>query len=151
MRDEELSWNKGRGVVLKRQPRMEVKTSRKTLSAREVEEMLPAYWPKVQELLRRMEGLVCDAEERSRFKQVFLEVSTKPQFFVDVRKGFHKNIDSTSCKQVKVEYQDKVLLEGFVLALVCLLVRQDWLESYELVDIYDNKVELAWSGVKHAV
>lgn len=146
-----MTWEKGRGVVLRRRKTPEVQTARMLVTAAELERELPDYWQRVREVYGRIVVEVRKQPRLGRFKEVFLETCLRPGFSVDVRKGFHGNIESTSCSAITITYADRIVLEGFTLALVYARIRRDWLESYELLNIFEDQVEISYSGVKHVV
>lgn len=146
------TWERERGIRLKKPKPVVVETARTQVNDHDLETQLPWYWSQVQEILKRVTKEVHESEKRSRFREVFLEVGTRPGFSVDVRKAFHKNIDSVSCElQELFSPKELSILQGFVMALVFWKVRLDWMNTYEIVDIFPDRVEISYSGARHAV
>lgn len=146
------TWERGRGIKLRKAKVADVETARLEIKGTELEKQLPLYWKQVQDILTRVTKQVHESEARTRFREVFLELATQPGFSVDVRKAFHKNLDSVSCELQKVfSSEDAAVLQGFMLALVFWQVRRSWMETYEILNIFPDRVEISYSGVPHAV
>lgn len=135
-------------IKLRKTKSPEIKLGRIVLEEKSCRE-LTWYWKPFQHLLKELNEKDKDINQRhGNYREMYIETCMRPNFYVDVRKRFDGNKETMSCnRHFKMSPSQLAMLEGLTSSVVFHFVRQDYYDTYEIVELNPSSIVISYSGV----